>query len=501
MDRLMPSYALDLEVKELQAAKYLFKPVPVRILMVTDGSGSFDSTASFGLGRMIAAMRADPWWWARFAITTAHRGACARFEDPAVPHHDGFSFDVLPAGLSLASFDQIWLFGVLGAGSAIGAAEVAAIKAFMDGGGGVLAMGDHAELGAGMCSEIPRVKEMRRWKAGGPAGTPPPQTGTARHDTCREGPTPGYQFDDQSDGVPQRIDVRLYPVWSAVPFLERRRPHPILCGREGVLDVLPDHMHEGEIVSPASVAGNPDWPGGAGPEVIAWATVIAHTNTDGFGPVDGKRFGVLGAYDGHPRGVGRVAVDATWHHWFNINLVGFAAGSAEQAAIHNYYWNCGLWLSRAATIRSLAVRAAYGLVYTPPFRELTGEAPLLLLGGVAKDAIGRRASQCTVTEFVRVLYPERLREAVGPPIPDPGPLRGPYLHEEFALGGVMRSLLERFSGLDPPQAAPDEAEVAKLVDQGIAAGWREMAAFERDSAARFEKIFRAAVGEGAGRPR
>ncbi|MGC4001184.1 MAG: hypothetical protein QM767_28470 [Anaeromyxobacter sp.] len=494
MDRIREKELFDLETRELTRLDWLLRPVPTKILIVTDGGGSFDSVASFGLGRAITAMRTDPWWWVRFDITTAHRTSGARFEDAAVPHHDNFHFDSPPVALS--SFDQIWLFGVTGAFDALPLGELAALRAFMDGGGGVLAMGDHADLGAGLCSELPRVKEMRRWKSGGPAGAPPPQSGVNRHDTCREGPSAGFQFNDQSDEVPQKIVPRLYHVWSPFVFIDRRRPHPVLCGRTGVIDILPDHMHEGEIVAPASVAGNADWPGGQGPEVIAWADVIPHTNTDGFGPVNGKRFGVLGAYEGHAQGVGRIVVDATWHHWFNINLLGFPAGATVDR-IHNYYWNVGLWLSRSATISAMAYRAAHGLIFTPPFRELTADAPILVLGGAAVDALGRRASQCTVSQFVHGFYDRALQEAVRLPIPqpDPPPFRGPYLHEQFALGGVMKVLLEKFSPLQRPARAPEEKELQRLVQEGVRQGWKEMAAFEKGSSELMEKVFKAASGE------
>jgi hypothetical protein len=39
-------------------------------------------------------------------------------------------------------------------------------------------------------------------------------------------------------------------------------------------------------------------------------------------PATGTDFGVIGAWDGHRVGKGRVVVDATWHHFFDINLSG-----------------------------------------------------------------------------------------------------------------------------------------------------------------------------------
>jgi hypothetical protein len=93
-------------------------------------------------------------------------------------------------------------------------------------------------------------------------------------------------------------------------------------------------------------------------------------------------------------------VDATWHHWFNINLVGFPAVSAEYEKIRNYYWNVGLWLARPATIQSMFNKAVYGFPWTVVFKELDAKIPIHVLGSHGIDAIGRRASQCAVSQFL-----------------------------------------------------------------------------------------------------
>jgi hypothetical protein len=489
-----------LEVKEILGLHW-FRPTPVKILMVTDGGGSFDTGAGFGLGRVIDAMRSDPWWWTRFDITTAHRSTGAAYGNPAVPHHNNFRFvgTGFPAGMNLQQFDQIWLFGVLRTGIApvLSAAERDALLTFMNGGGGIFATGDHDDLGASLCSEIPRVRYMRKWTPGGVAGTPPPVSGPTRHDTLREGPTAGYQFNDQSDAVPQVISPRMYFAgWYPVsPWFRRRRPHPVLCGRTGILNVLPDHMHEGEIVVPSSVAGNAEWPMGVAPEVIADATILPHS-TDG-DPVNGKKFGVLGAYDGHRASVGRIVVDATWHHWFNINLVGFPVASAEYEKIRNYYWNVGLWLARPATIQSMFNKAIYGFPWTVVFKELDAKMPLHVLGSYGIDAIGRRASQCAVSQFLIWRYPRPLRELVWeiedkfpvpPNPPDPPPFREIYLHEEFAMGGMLQAMMASFPGHTPPKEMPDERKLAALVDEGLSAGLKEWTRFTREGSRYTEKI-------------
>jgi hypothetical protein len=93
-----------------------------------------------------------------------------------------------------------------------------------------------------------------------------------------------------------------------------------------MITYLPDHMHEGLCEVPTDLSKSftfdgytaSEYPTLGGhqqkPEVIAKADSHGAIATD---------FGGLGAYDGHQVGVGRVLVDATWYHWFNINLVGF----------------------------------------------------------------------------------------------------------------------------------------------------------------------------------
>jgi hypothetical protein len=474
------------ELEALKPIEIYFPRRPrVKILIVTDGSGSFDSNMNFGLGRMIQEMNSDPWWWVQFEMITAHRRTGTPFASTAT--YQDFRFNTPPVGVNLNDFDQIWLFGVERSGAfPLQPAEITVLTNYMNSGRGVFATGDHEDLGASLCGDLPRINKMRKWRTGGPAGTPPPVGGTNRHDTCREGLTPGYQFDDQEDNVPQEIIPKHYYNPWGYPFFRRRwRPHPVLCGRNGIINVLPDHMHEGWIVAPdaAAIAANPsEWPGGVGSEVIADATVIAHTNTDGSGYVSGKRFGVLGAYDGHPQGVGRIVVDATWHHWFNINLRGFDTSSSHYDKIRNYFWNVGLWLAPPAKQTAMFNAAVYGLVWLQPFNELSSKVDLIHLGFSGIDAIGRRASQCVATDWIIEYLPLKLREQFRyrpiPPNPPDPPFRGLEFVREFALGGVMRELMQAFGPDKPPQQAPELKEIAELTQRGLRAGIAEMTKFE-----------------------
>jgi hypothetical protein len=73
---------------------------------------------------------------------------------------------------------------------------------WMDRGGGVFAVGDHFNLGASMCSRIPRVRTMRKWTE---AQGVPSQFGDDRNETLQLVPA---SSDDarEGDATPQTIE-------------------------------------------------------------------------------------------------------------------------------------------------------------------------------------------------------------------------------------------------------------------------------------------------------
>lgn len=363
-------------------------PHSVRVLMVTDDRGSFADGFPFSMTALVGALT-EEYGPARFVITTAHRQD-THFANGA--DYRNFRFD-LP-GLNLDQFDQIWLFGVHPAGEgkdALSDAEIAAVLRFMNGGGGVFATGDHEDLGWAMCGSIPRVNSMRKWtwdpnNPDDPKASPPGD-GPWRLDTLNPGHNDWFSLDDQSDDIPQRIWPRYY--LRADPTGRGRWvwPHPLLSGPQGVIQVLPDHPHEGECVVPNDLTLTfpldgvltPEYPLGIAPEVIATSVVPPRTGAnDDKGMLHGRTFGAIGAYDGHLAHVGRVVVDATWHHFFNINLTGdpndtqqdpikqhgFLAterGRQAFADIKTYYRNIATWLARPDAQEAMWWRTVWDL--------------------------------------------------------------------------------------------------------------------------------------------
>jgi hypothetical protein len=108
--------------------------------------------------------------------------------------------------------------------------------------------------------------------------------------------------------------------------------------------------------------------------LLRYSTIVGRTVDALKGPLNPRTFGAIRAYDGHRASVGRVVVDATWHHFFNINLtgelgdpgpiknLGFLATPAGQAAfadIKTYFRNIAVWLARPSNQSGMAWRALW----------------------------------------------------------------------------------------------------------------------------------------------
>ncbi len=334
----------------------------IKILIVTDGGGGYTRSNQtppvgddFHLGEFVKVLEDTNWSGFDIEITKAHRGGSSS--------SDLQDFDF--SDHNLMQYDEILLFPILrdtNSSSLISSTEIQAISDFMDAGGGVFATGDHEDLGAAVCREIPRVRSMRRWyftpgnpPTGGPDGQPAAPSGTSedRRDTTRSGYDSTYQFSDQSDNTAQEIEPTMFSTGHGRGVFYQSYPHPLLCSPDGIVRYLPDHGHEGECEVPSdltkTVLGKDEYPKlpnstqRLAPVVVAQARVIdGHNLTYNNGaqikpPVKGDKFGVIGAYDGHRivrdnKRLGRIVVDATWHHFFNINLKGAPANGAADGS-------------------------------------------------------------------------------------------------------------------------------------------------------------------------
>ena len=328
-------------------------PCAQRILVVTDGSLGYGTNA-FGLSEFIDIVRA-----AGHTVHTAHRSG-----GNGASIAGAFNFATAATAVTVANYDQLWLFGFSTA--AISAAEQSRVAAFMRDGGGVFATGDHETLGAGMGANLPRVRAMRNWAT-------VPMVNPNRHDTVVDPGGDGIkQFNDQADAIAQRIYPVFFSNGGAQNDPATWSVHPVLQHPSGAVDALPDHAHESECFAPRPgpgvFAGIDEWPtnsSGTRPAAVVVARSISAGRfiTDTLKPpVDPRCFGAISAWDGDGTGHGRVVCDATWHHFVNINLNGAGGGvdangtprsglyvagapTPEYEKIKRYYLNTVRWLA------------------------------------------------------------------------------------------------------------------------------------------------------------
>jgi hypothetical protein len=500
----------------------LLPPCEVEVLLVAD-DGIYFNERDFGLQTFVETLLGTPRQYVEFTVTLAHRSRSS-VGSQTLRNHSRVStigdFDFSDSShFTTDKYDQVWLFGFQSSGSEPSDEELRAISEFMDGGGGLFATGDHGALGKALCSEVPRARSMRRWDdSSGEVGM-----GDAdRKDTNRSGHNTSSEFNDQSDDIPQPIEPKLYHQWLGI--IHYSYPHPLLCGPDGSIRVMPDHPHEGECVEPTDTGRDytfdgytiEEYPPGAGgsprplPEVISMSAVPAG-NTAAFPgrektPTQSQKFGGICAYDGHRADVGRVVTDATWHHFLNINLVGdpdaaptsvkrqgylaSASGQDHLDQIQAYYRNIAVWISRERQIRCMNTRTIWDLLWHHRVIEAVSTRPdvtfemadakyIYEVGRHARDVLGNYASECQSRRIaIDILRPHIDEELLArldpwrPPTeeprqPDPLPWVTPEPLLELALGGALIALREEFPEPDPQIRDEVEESFDGVVDRGV----------------------------------
>lgn len=254
--------------------------------------------------------------------------------------------------------------------------ELRVLAEWMDAGNGVLITGDHSNevnslklnLGRALGKHIKRAGELRFWEDG-PLFNGPTHVDTTHN--MRGEPDPNMEtMHQQEDTIPQNIHFQ----WGLkLPGQTPPQPHMLFqtrrstAGSSGTIRFLPDHVHEGAIKIPVDYTqtdkeGKPIWPSKNGlqprPEMIAWGTNYALP-----GPSTISRtVGLVAAYDGHSVGVGNIVAHSTWHHFVNVNLVGFLVGTQPTDTLQligDYLSNLAVYLHNPKQLNILEVLALH----------------------------------------------------------------------------------------------------------------------------------------------
>ena len=385
----------------------------VNVLVVADGGISFEKDADFGLTEFIKkGLSSSIEDWMELKVVTAHRSENAK--GAMIPK---FRFDQKPKppyDFPLSFYDAIWLFGQEAEKDnqnnpnqfTLCDSEVRELSKLMNSGRGVFATGDHEDLGAALCGKLPRVGSMRKWFL---KDCPPPRDDATRLDTLREGFDQGFLSNDQADRFPQEIR----PIFKLNLAKDASYPHEVLRMKGNrAIQVLPDHMHEGECVVPSDLKRDVKLDDGTcfreypplhdnTDERLAPETIALSTSVGGFvlqlgppaQPVVPRLFSIIVAYDGHSAGkasdtseragVGRVVVDSSFHHFVNINLRGTGSGdnrkrglydfrnrpTREYQAIKQYYRNLRKWLLPPEKQASYYANMLLAIRYVSPLIE------------------------------------------------------------------------------------------------------------------------------------
>ncbi len=472
----------------------------IKILVVVDGGIGTDPATSFdfGIGTAIKHVADSHVGAYRFSFDIARRapGSPTVVTNPVAyqPRYQSFRFDMTDGGdLVIDRYHQIWLFGINPGNAAPGedpdddgridaAGQVPATDAELqqlarwmrDNKGGIFATGDHDILGASMCRNVPRVRTMRRWTNAD--GVPPiggiEMANTAdRIDTLRP---PGPDFEPAGTGVLENSahqgDLTPQPIhwveWQrdGLSILNyKARPHQVLCHPAlGPIDVMPDHAHEGLCRDTGTVPtggkydfGDGEWDeypdavkGGTkpAPRIIAYGSTLADPPYRfAKGPQSyRRRFPMVSVYDGHIAGVGRVAVDSTWHHWMGINIDNMKAEDGDHwSKIGRYYVNLAVWLSAPGAGRWALISSTLAAHFTwVGYQEFAGHLSDVELGRALYPLLAKTYGPCWVTQHIVFNLHELELILQRPDLPfEPQCLTCPPLRllEYAALGGMVRA--------------------------------------------------------------
>ncbi|MEL6533915.1 MAG: hypothetical protein AAFQ98_00820 [Bacteroidota bacterium] len=472
------------------------RPCSINVLVVTDGALNF-SVGRTGFSNFLTIFKQledESNIGLEYKVTLGHRSAGASDFNMQVGNPDidrrikGFRFDN-EEHFTPSMYDQVWLFGIE-AGPDMEEDETLIIANYMNNGGGVFATGDHGTLGNALCGNIVRVQDMRSWDGGNEVD----MRNEWRNDTneAKPGEPRSYWFRDEEDEYPQRIYPRFY---GADPNI---LPHPVLSSPtnihpDGVLNTMPDHPHEGQCKEETTFVVTDPKTGlehSIDTQNIAISVVkggnVAETSSKK-DPTIPHCFPSIGVFDGRPGNVGRIVVDATWHHFLNYNLSEFDERTMQQ--IHKYFKNIAVWITRKKKMFCLYRRPIVKGLATERIIEASTFQPdltakdlplneLSVIGGHLRNVVANMVNPAFAQEFTSEMFLKispQMAEQLDVFSPNKKEKVGaPWVNQEvladIALGYATVQLRDQLGELTEPIGEKMELEIDRLFEEGLKAG-------------------------------
>lgn len=478
----------------------------INVLLVTDRSINF-GPGGFALSTFVSVfrkMQTESPLNLRYRVTLAHRDdipldSAGMLGGDSFIHNRIKNFDFSnPAHFQPNGFDQVWLFGFhASAARNITQAEIDQIEAYMNGGGGLFATGDHGPLGKSLCGQIPRVKDMRIWDNTSINQDLNEVSMRQRRRNDTNQPKPGElissAFSDERDNIPQPIYPKLYGI-APGPFL----PHSLLSihpslKANGIIDIMPDHPHEGQCKPETTfTVTNPRT--GVDQDISTQNISIALVrpgNVSGTkAPADAQCFPSIGVFDGRPANVGRIVVDATWHHFLNLNIEGLDPGDFR--VVEQYFRNISHWISRRKIMFCLFDRFVLEAMHTDlvieaslgnPSLDLKDipTADLFTLGHHVMDIVAQHLNPVEghlfALNMVEPLMPKLIQQ-INPWETENSQkdidISDQWINSDplcaIAIGTAMIRLRDQYDNLTEPIEEDQEEEIRKTFQQGLVDG-------------------------------
>jgi hypothetical protein len=230
------------------------------------------------------------------------------------------------------------------------------------------------------------------------------------------------------------------------------------------------------------------------PQIIAWGNTLADPPLQHIkGDTPAKHFPMISVYDGWQEDVGRVVVDSTWHHWFNMNIDALEAeGGEEWDKVSRYFVNVAKWIAPKGVYRSVCWwDLVIAHLHPITIEELHPKAHVLDLGSALYDHLAHIHGPCTVRNFILESICDRfpvlcegLRvRYLQPKLPNPCWSCPPIdVLERIVLGGMARGTMDlaqrvRDAGIKGASLELSVEEVQSAALQGMD---RELARFGKE---------------------